>query len=133
MLDGGGDRVGRFIFQCDQVVVLDEHQVEQAHAMVVSAAARDRVFFKSPPAGRRFTRVENLRRRVLDGVHELRRERRNAGQPLDKIQRHALGAQNRVCRAGNFQQNFIAVDALAVFGQSLNFDFSFGGWSDTTP
>ena len=95
------------------MIVLDENHVEQAEAMIFSAAARDGVFFKTPPAGRGFARVENLCVSSLDGVHELRGERGNAGKPLDEIQRDALGAQNGARRAGNPQQIFAGVDALA--------------------
>ena len=90
--------------------------------MIFPAAARNGVFFKVPPSGHRFACVENLRRRAFGGIHELCRERRHAGQPLDKIQRDALGAQNRARRAGNFQQARAGFDAPAVFGQAFNFD-----------
>ena len=101
--------LGCCVSQRGEVVVLDEHHVEQAEAMVVSAAAGDGVFLKPPPAGRGFARVENSRRSAFDGLHELRGQRGNAGKSLDKIQRHALGAQNRARRTGNVQQNVAAL------------------------
>ena len=105
-LDGGGDGIRFFAVQCGKVIVLDEHHIEQAEAMVVSAAARDGVFLETPPAGRGFARVQNLRVSSFDGLDELRGQRGDAGKPLDEIQRDALGAQNGAGRAGNFQQRF---------------------------
>ena len=61
----------------------------------------------------------------FDGLDELRGERGDAGKPLDKIQRHAFGAQNGAGRAGNLQQHFIRLDALAVFRLPLDF---YAGW-----
>ena len=90
--------------------------------MVVSATAHDGVFFETPPAGRRFARVKNLRMSSLDGLDKLRGERGDAGKPLDEIQRDALGAQNGAGRAGNFQQDFVFADMLAVFRRPLDFD-----------
>ena len=124
--DRGGDGVRLFVTQRGEVVVLDEHHVEQAQAMVVAAAAGDGVFLKPPPAGRGFARVENLRRRAFDGIDKLRGQGGHAGKPLDKIQRHALGAQNRARRAGNFQQSVAAVDVLAVLRPICSI-LSFGG------
>ena len=60
---GGGDGVGLFVSQRGQMIVLDEDHVEQAEAMIFSAAAGDGVFLKPPPAGRRFARVQDLRAR----------------------------------------------------------------------
>ena len=136
-LDGGDDGVRLCITQRGEVVVLDEHHIEHAHAMVASATAGDGVFLEPPPAGRRLARVENLCRRAFDGIHELRGQSGNTGQPLDKIQCDPFGAQNGAGRTGNFQQNFAAVDAPAVFGQSFNFDcgrkFAESGFGEIEP
>ena len=63
--NGGGDGVRLFIPQRGEVVVLDENHVEQANAMIFPAAAGDGIFLKTPPAGRGFARVENLRAAFL--------------------------------------------------------------------
>ncbi len=95
----------------------------KSEAMIFSAAAGDGVFFKAPPAGRRFARVENLRASSFDCLDELRSQSGDAGKPLDKIQRDALGAQNRARRAGNFQQHFPGGNSLSIANQFFNFDF----------
>ena len=57
---------------------------------------------------------------------------RDAGKPLDEIQRDALGAQNGAAGTGNFQQRFPAgTYAPAIGNAMLNSDF--GGTSSTSP
>ena len=74
------------------MIVLDQNHVEQTDAMILPAAAGNRVFFKPPPAGRGFARVENFCVCAANGLDKLRGQSRNAGKPLDEIQRDALGA-----------------------------------------
>ena len=119
--DGGGDGIRLFTAQRGEVIVLDEHHIDQAEAMVVSAAAHDSVFFEAPPAGRGFARVQDLRVGSFDGLDKLRGQRGNAGKPLDEIQRNALGAQQGAGRAVHFQQGFILTGALAVFHHAARF------------
>jgi len=68
-----------------------------------SAAARDGVFLKSPPAGV-VCACRGFARCAFDGIHELRGQSGNAGEPLDEIQRHPLGAQNRARRPERFSK-----------------------------
>jgi len=104
------------------MIVLDEHQVIETDAMIAPAPASHGVFLEAPPAGCGFARVENLRVRVFDGVHELRGERGDAGKPLHKIQRDAFSGENRARWTGNLQQRFAVVHALAVSDE--NFDLN---------
>ena len=99
--------------------------------MILPAAAGDGVFLKSPPAGRRLARVKNLRRRSANRFNELRSQSCNAGKPLNKIQRDALGAQNGSGRAGDFQQRRAGYDPPAIANATLNPNF--GGTSFTSP
>ena len=102
-LDGGGDGIRLFVLQRGEMIVLDKNHVEQADAMIFCAAASDSIFLKSPPAGRRFARVQNLRVGSPNRFDELRGQSGDAGKPLDKIQRDSFGAQNGARRAGDSQ------------------------------
>jgi len=118
------DCVRFFIPQRGEMIVLDQNHVEQTDPVIFPAAAGNGVFFKPPPAGCGFARVENLRARALDGIHELRGQGRNAGKPLDKIQRDTLGAQNGAGRAGDFQQCFTGAGVFTIAQPFDNFRFS---------
>src|SRR5205807_8564632 len=56
------------------VVVLDEHAVVQAEAVVARAARQDRVLLKHAEARSGLSRVNYLRARALDGADELARQ-----------------------------------------------------------
>ena len=90
--------LGGFASQRREMVVLDEHQVEQTEAVIVSAAAGDRVFFKAPPAGRGFARVEDFRARAFDRRHKLRGK---GGHPESRWMKFsATRSALRIARAG---------------------------------
>ena len=103
-------------------------------AMIFSAAARYGEFFKPTPTGRGFARVENLRASSTNSLDKLRGQRGDAGKPLEKIQSNALGAQNGVRRAGNFQQGFSGGKFLSVarrfFYSNFRREFAEGGFSE---
>src|SRR5262249_13161144 len=91
--DSRSNRV-RLTCECGQVVVLDEDAVEEAHAVVLAAAAADGVFGQQPPAGQRLARVEDLARQAGHGVHVAARQRRDAAEVLKAIERGAFGGED---------------------------------------
>src|SRR5262249_58036761 len=83
------------------VVILDEHRIVEAEAMVEAAAAADRVFLERAQAGRGFARAADARLGVGDFLHEHGRRRGDAGEVAEEVERDALGRQNRTRRAGD--------------------------------
>ena len=75
------------------MVVLDEHGVIEPEAMIDPAAGPYRVFLEGAQPRRRLARLGNLRRRALDCGDEGRRQRGNAAQAAEKIERRALAGE----------------------------------------
>ena len=63
--------------------------VVETEAVVAAAAALDRVLLELPQPGRRLARVEDLGAGSLDRVDEAPRERGDAGQAAEDVQRRA--------------------------------------------
>jgi hypothetical protein len=82
------------------VVVLDQDRVEQPDAMIRRAAGADGVLLQHAQRGRRLARVEDGDP-AAGRVGEAARARRDAGQPLEKIQRRPLADQQRAGGAGD--------------------------------
>src|SRR5581483_7195460 len=97
------------------------NHVMQSHAMILSAAAGDRVFFETTPAGGGFAGIEYLRTSAFDSLNELRGQRGHTGKVLDKVQRHALGGKNGPRRAGNAHQLLSGFPWLAIRRDMLDF------------
>ena len=95
------------------VVVLDQHRVEQSDAMVGGAAGAHRVFLERAQRRRGLSRVEHgdppARR-----VDESARARRDAREPLEKIERGALADRAACGRAGDFRNVFARPTPFAV-------------------
>ena len=83
------------------MIVLDQNGIVQPHAVVVPAAAADRVLLEHPPPRSGLARIENDRPGALDGRHEPSRERRDATQPLKEVQGRALECQDGTDRTGD--------------------------------
>ena len=77
------------------VVVLDEHRVEQAEPMVGAAARTHRVFLEGAQAGRGLPGADDFRARARHRLDETVRRGRNPAQMLDQVQRHALRRKDR--------------------------------------
>ena len=77
------------------MVVLDEHGVIEAEAVVHGAAAAHRVFFKSAQAGRRLARAADIGVGVGDQRHIFRGHGRDARHARQIVQRGALGGEDR--------------------------------------
>ena len=82
-----------------KVVVLHEHRVVEAEAVVATAAAGDGVLLELAEAGSRLARVEDRRARALDRVDVAARERRDPGETTEEVERDALAGQDRALRA----------------------------------
>lgn len=118
--DGGGDCIWLGIAQSGEMIVFDEHHVEQAEAVINAAAASDGIFFQSTQAGSGFARVKNLRVGALDGIHELRSQGGDAGEALNEIEGDAFGAQDGTRIAGNAQQVLAGFGVVAIAGERFN-------------
>jgi len=75
--------------RCD-VVVLDEHRVIEAEAVVHPTAAPYRVFLQTPQSGRRLARVSDTRFRALDLGDKGRCLRSDPAKEPEKVQRRPL-------------------------------------------
>ena len=82
--------------------------------MVVAAAAADGVFFQAAPAGRCFARVVDPRGRAVDAADVLARERGDAGQPAEEIQKRPLAGEHVAGRASEFGDDSAGGDFVAV-------------------
>lgn len=112
--DGSCDGIGFGVAQGGQVIVLDEHQVEKAEAMVLSAAAVNSVFLQTPPAGCGFARVEDLCACAFDGFNELCRQGRDPGQALNEIQCDTFRRQDGACETFQAHERLPFVHPLAI-------------------
>src|SRR3989344_4706307 len=81
------------------MIVLDKDEVVEPEPVVCPAAALHGVFLDLPPAGRGLARVEDPGARAADGRDKLRRERGDAGEPLEKVERNSLARENRSDRS----------------------------------
>ena len=113
-LDRSGNGIRGLIPQCCQVVVLDEHHIEQAEAMVSAAAARNRVLLQPPPTRCGLARVENLRPRVFDCINKLGRQGGDAAEPLQEVEGDSFSTQQRASSARDLQQGLAPSDPLGV-------------------
>ena len=78
----------------EEMIVLHQDHVEEAEAVVRSAARRDRRFLKFPQTGRGLARVEDLRAIGPGRLDELPGQGRDSAQALEKIERDPLGGED---------------------------------------
>src|SRR5690606_28025052 len=78
-----------------EVVLLEQHLVEEPGAVVRTAADGDRVLLEVAQTRRRLAGVEDRRPAAGDGVDEAPGHRRDAGQALQEVQRDALAGEDR--------------------------------------
>ena len=81
---------------------------------------RTAYFSKSAQAGRRLARVEEVRGRPRERVDVGPRRRRDAGQPLDEVQRGPLGREDRDGRPLDPGEDGSRADAGAVLDEDLD-------------
>ena len=106
--DGGLDAAGQ-----TDVVVLDQDRVEEADAMVRRAAGADGVLLQHAQRRRRLAGVED-RDAAAGRVDEPARPRRDAGEPLQKIERGALADQQRARGADDLGDLVTGAAGVAV-------------------
>lgn len=99
-LDLGANAPRRFHRLADtarrgHVILLDEHGVPQAHAVIGAAAGGHRHFFEFSPAGRGLPRIQNLHAGAIHDMHEFPGKGGNAAEALQEIQHDALALQQQ--------------------------------------
>ena len=112
-LDSLRDRAGR-----PQMVVFDEYAVIQPEAMVSSPAHGDSVLLERAQARGRLPRVEDRDAGSSDSVHVPLRERRNAGEPREEVERRPLSGEDRPLR-GRHARDRAALDKGSLLDQRV--------------
>src|SRR5689334_21412592 len=102
---------GRYAARRRDVVVFDQHCVEQAHAMIGGARGGDRHFFETAQTGSRLSGVENHAAGAFDGTHVSAGKRGDAPQTLKEVQRDALAGEQRARRTAHGRDLVTAVKA----------------------
>src|SRR5687768_5411928 len=97
------------------MIILDENSVEQAHAMILAAAAPHGVLFEPPPAGGGFASVEDLTVQAGNGLNIFLGLRSHAAQTLEEIQRGPFAGQDAPNVSSDDCQSSVRLDAAAVF------------------
>ncbi len=80
-----------------KVVVLDEHGVVEAEAVIETAAAAHGVFLELAQSRRGLAGFDNPRLGACDGIHQRARGRGDAGEVACEVQRHALRGEDAAC------------------------------------
>ncbi len=93
-------RLGPFGHEC-QMVVLDQHGVEQAGTMIAAATTADRIFLEAPPTGSRLARIVNPRSGPRDSIDVLPSERGDSRQSSDQVEQKPFGGEQISCRPGD--------------------------------
>ena len=100
--------------QPGQVVVLDQHGVVQAEAVIPPAAAAHRVFLQGPPAGGRLAGVVDRRAGAGGRGHEPRGQGRDPAEPLEEVQQRAFQGQQRSHGPGQPGHDRTGLESVAV-------------------
>jgi hypothetical protein len=87
-----------------EVIVLDEDAVEESHAMVHAATARDGILVEDPQAGDGFPRIDDSSASTFDPIHVLARERGNTAHPLEQIEGGTFPDEDRSGGAADFSE-----------------------------
>src|SRR5262249_28119856 len=82
-----------------QVIILDEHGVKKAEAMVDAAAAANGIFLQGSPSRRRLPSVHDHGAGSGDRRHKSPRESCDPAQVLEKVKRGPLERQERPHRS----------------------------------
>ncbi len=111
LLDRSGDR---------DVIVLDHRRIPQPHAVVLRAAHARGVFLEEAQAGDGLARVEQDRAGAGDAVDIGARQRGDAREMLDGVERRTLGGEQGARLAGKAHQVGAGGDAVALRHQRLD-------------
>ena len=90
--------------------------------MVAAAAAAHGVLLEVAPSGRRLARVDDLHLEPLHRLDIARRQRRDAGEPLHEVERHAFGAQQAARGAAQEEHRVAALYRGAILMVDPNLD-----------
>src|SRR5581483_10326029 len=86
----------------------------EPEAVIDPAASPDRVLLEDPESGRGLARAGDARFRALDRRHERGRERGDAAQPVEEIERGALAGEQRAGEAVDPGDRAADRDSVAV-------------------
>jgi len=100
------------------VIVFDEDSVGEIEAMILTAAAANRVFVDDAESRGGFACVKNARLRSGNRIHEFPRKRRDPAHALEKVQDHAFtGEKNaRVVPDYSYRLAFVESHTVEDFG-----------------
>ena len=87
------------------MVLLHEDRVVQPAAVAHPSAGPHGGLLELAQSRRGLARVEDARARALHGLHVARRERRDAGEPPEEVERHALAGEDRGGRAADLGEH----------------------------
>ena len=102
------------------VVVLDQHRVVQAEAVIGAAAQPHRLLFEDAQAGGRLAGADDFRLVTGDRIDQRPRRGRNPGQAADQVQRGPLAGEHGARVARDAGDRLTALDAGAVPAQPLD-------------
>ena len=105
-----------------EVVVLGEHLVEEAEAVVGGAACAHGEALELAEPGRGLARVEDRGAGAFDGIDEPARERGDAGQALEEVEGGALGGEQRSRGASRCERGVAGGEFVAVIFERGDFD-----------
>ncbi len=105
---------GRYATADSDVIVLDQDGVVEAVAMVMAAAALDRVLLQGAQVRQGLARAGDLGRQTVDGRDIFRRQGGNAGQVAQQVERDAFGGQDGARLAFDPSQDVARFDLTAV-------------------
>src|SRR5262249_11742881 len=110
------------------VVVLDQHGVVEAEAVVETAAAAYGVLLEGAQARRRLARAANARARAGDAADEFMRRRRHSGKMADEIKRDAFGGEDGAGGARDRHERGLRRDGgpITRMGSDLDIGRKFG-------
>ena len=96
------------------MVVLYQYAVVQPGAMIAPATHAHGVLLQRAQPRRRLARVHNLRPCVLDRRDTARRQRCDAGEPPQEVERDPLGRQQRARLARDLRQRRASLHRVAI-------------------
>ena len=97
------------------MVVLHEHHVEEAHAVVGTATDANGVLLQSAESRNRLAGIEHLGLAALQSFLERVGNRCHTGKLLDEVQERALARQKFVRRAIEFSNQVALLHNVAIF------------------
>ena len=101
------------------MVILDQHAIIQPGAMVAPAAHAHRVLLQRAQPRRRLARIHDLRPCIPHRRDTARRQRGDAGEPPQEVERGPLGRQQRARLARDLRQRRASLHRVAIRHERL--------------